>query len=92
MGKLKDEVRNGRPVGLTLERDIFLFQRVHRDGRPLGPTLDETARRILGEIDRLDTIARAFSRFAAPAEGRPAPEPTPPDAGGAFPVSTTGIP
>jgi signal transduction histidine kinase len=50
--------------------------RVHRDGRaPLGPTLDETARRILGEIDRLDTIARAFSRFGAPAEGRPPPEP-----------------
>jgi signal transduction histidine kinase len=41
----------------------------------LGPTLEETSRRILGEIDRLDTIARAFSRFGAPAEGRPAPEP-----------------
>ena len=50
--------------------------RVHRDGKPLGPTLEETARRILGEIDRLDTIARAFSRFAAPAEGRPTAEPT----------------
>ena len=33
-----------------------------------GATLHETAERILGEIDRLDTIARAFSRFAAPAE------------------------
>ena len=51
--------------------------RVHRDGRPIGATLEETSKRILGEIDRLDTIARAFSRFAAPAEGRPAPEPTP---------------
>ncbi|MGH7591394.1 MAG: hypothetical protein ACREL2_08125, partial [Gemmatimonadales bacterium] len=30
-------------------------------------TFDTTAERILGEIDRLDTIARAFSRFAAPA-------------------------
>jgi signal transduction histidine kinase len=30
--------------------------------------LEETAERILGEIDRLDTIARAFSRFAAPAD------------------------
>jgi signal transduction histidine kinase len=50
--------------------------RVQRDGRaPLGPTLEETSRRILGEIDRLDTIARAFSRFAAPREGEPAPEP-----------------
>jgi signal transduction histidine kinase len=36
-----------------------------------GTTLDETADRILGEIDRLDTIARAFSRFAAPAEAPP---------------------
>lgn len=33
-----------------------------------GATLDETAARILAEIDRLDTIARAFSRFGAPAE------------------------
>mgnify|MGYP000193045572 CR=1 FL=1 len=24
MGKLKDEIKNGRPAGLTLERDIFL--------------------------------------------------------------------
>jgi nitrogen fixation/metabolism regulation signal transduction histidine kinase len=29
-------------------------------------TLDETAARILAEIDRLDGIARAFSRFGAP--------------------------
>ncbi len=29
--------------------------------------LEQTAERILGEIDRLDTVARAFSRFAAPA-------------------------
>ena len=53
------------------------LMRVFRDGRPIGPTLEETSKRILGEIDRLDTIARAFSRFAAPAEGRPAAEPTP---------------
>lgn len=43
------------------------LRRVHRE-RPetLGPALDETAERILAEIERLDTIARAFSRFAAP--------------------------
>ena len=41
--------------------------RVHRDRRPeFDRILAETAERILGEIDRLDTIARAFSRFAAP--------------------------
>ena len=30
-------------------------------------TLEDTAERILSEIDRLDAIARAFSRFGAPA-------------------------
>ncbi len=37
-------------------------------------TLGDTARRILAEIDRLDTIARAFSRFGAPAAEQPALE------------------
>ncbi len=44
------------------------LRRVHADHRPdFDRTLEETAERILSEIDRLDTIARAFSRFAAPA-------------------------
>ncbi len=43
--------------------------RVYRDRREeFDQTLEETSARILGEIDRLDTIARAFSRFAAPAD------------------------
>jgi signal transduction histidine kinase len=37
------------------------------DRHAFDATLDETAKRILAEIDRLDTIARAFSRFASPA-------------------------
>jgi two-component system nitrogen regulation sensor histidine kinase NtrY len=42
--------------------------RVYRDQRgDFDMTLEETSERILSEIDRLDTIARAFSRFAAPA-------------------------
>ncbi len=42
--------------------------RVYRDRRgDFDTTLEETSERILSEIDRLDTIARAFSRFAAPA-------------------------
>jgi two-component system, NtrC family, nitrogen regulation sensor histidine kinase NtrY len=47
------------------------LRRVYRD-RPqeFDSTLEETSNRILGEIDRLDTIARAFSRFAAPADQR----------------------
>jgi signal transduction histidine kinase len=45
------------------------LRRVWRDRRSdFDRTLEDTAERILGEIDRLDTIARAFSRFAAPAE------------------------
>jgi nitrogen fixation/metabolism regulation signal transduction histidine kinase len=44
------------------------LRRVYRERRgEFDRTLDETADRILAEIDRLDTIARAFSRFAAPA-------------------------
>jgi signal transduction histidine kinase len=45
------------------------LQRVYRDRRDeFDQTLEETSERILGEIDRLDTIARAFSRFAAPTD------------------------
>jgi two-component system, NtrC family, nitrogen regulation sensor histidine kinase NtrY len=36
-------------------------------GRDFDAALAETAERILAEIDRLDAIARAFSRFASPA-------------------------
>jgi signal transduction histidine kinase len=44
------------------------LSRVYRERRTeFDHTLDETSARILAEIDRLDTIARAFSRFAAPA-------------------------
>jgi signal transduction histidine kinase len=47
------------------------LRRVYRERRgEFDRTLDETADRILAEIDRLDTIARAFSRFAAPADQR----------------------
>jgi signal transduction histidine kinase len=45
------------------------LRRVYRDRRPdFDHTLEDTADRMLAEIDRLDTIARAFSRFAAPAD------------------------
>jgi nitrogen fixation/metabolism regulation signal transduction histidine kinase len=44
------------------------LRRVYRDRRSdFDSTLEETADRMLAEIERLDTIARAFSRFAAPA-------------------------
>jgi signal transduction histidine kinase len=52
------------------------LRRVWRDRRgDFDSALEDTAARILGEIDRLDTIARAFSRFAAPAEGPTAQTP-----------------
>lgn len=40
--------------------------REKKEGRDFDATLAETAERILAEIDRLDAIARAFSRFASP--------------------------
>jgi signal transduction histidine kinase len=45
------------------------LQRAWRRGPAgFGNALDETGGRILGEIDRLDTIARIFSRFGEPLE------------------------
>jgi nitrogen fixation/metabolism regulation signal transduction histidine kinase len=60
------EIKNPlTPIRLGMQhlRRVYREQRSEFDG-----VLDETADRILGEIDRLDTIARAFSRFAAPAD------------------------
>jgi signal transduction histidine kinase len=59
------EIKNPlTPIRLGLQH----LRRVYRDRHPdFDRTLEETADRMLAEIDRLDTIARAFSRFAAPA-------------------------
>jgi two-component system nitrogen regulation sensor histidine kinase NtrY len=59
------EIKNPlTPMRLGLQH----LRRVYRDQRPeFDRILEETAERMLAEIDRLDTIARAFSRFAAPA-------------------------
>ena len=47
------------------------LRRVHEDGHtPIGPVLESTTERILAEIDRLDRIARSFSRFGVPASER----------------------
>lgn len=46
------------------------LQRVWRErGDQVGPALEETAPRVLAEIERLDRIARSFSRYGAPTEG-----------------------
>jgi signal transduction histidine kinase len=59
------EIKNPlTPMRLGLQH----LRRVYRDRRgDFDRTLEETAERMLAEIDRLDTIARAFSRFGAPA-------------------------
>lgn len=47
------------------------LRRVYHDGRTaIGPVLEDTTARILAEIDRLDRIARSFSRFGVPASER----------------------
>ncbi len=53
------------------------MKRAHADARPdFDAILDQNVARILAEIDRLDEIARGFSRYGtAPAERLPA-EPT----------------
>ena len=64
------EIKNPlTPIRLGVQH----LRRVRRE-RPaeFDTTFDGTAGRILAEIDRLDTIARAFSRFAAPT-GNPEP-------------------
>jgi signal transduction histidine kinase len=67
------EIKNPlTPIRLGIQH----LQRVKRGGGAGGAasfetTLQETADRILVEIDRLDGIARAFSRFGAPAAEQP---------------------
>jgi signal transduction histidine kinase len=57
------EIKNPlTPIRLGIQH----LQRVRLGGTDFEATLQETAERILAEIDRLDGIARAFSRFGAP--------------------------
>src|SRR3989442_9057792 len=59
------EIKNPlTPIRLAVQH----LQRARADGvaRDFDATLQDTAARILAEIDRLDAIARAFSRFASP--------------------------
>ena len=65
--QIAHEIKNPlTPLRLGLQH----LRRV-REERPaeFDRTFDETSGRILAEIDRLDTVARAFSRFALPADG-----------------------
>ncbi len=67
------EIKNPlTPIRLGIQH----LERVHGAGprADFDRTLRDTAQRILAEIDRLDTIARAFSRFGAPMESQAALE------------------
>jgi nitrogen fixation/metabolism regulation signal transduction histidine kinase len=55
---------------------VQLLRRAHRDARPdFGPMLETTVDRVLAEIDRLDEIARAFSRYGTAPDRRAPAEP-----------------
>ncbi|HEY0778763.1 MAG TPA: ATP-binding protein, partial [Gemmatirosa sp.] len=55
---------------------VQLLRRAYRDGRSdFGALLEANTERVLAEIDRLDEIARAFSRYGTTPAHAPAPEP-----------------
>jgi len=67
------EIKNPlTPIRLGVQH----LRRSFADGREdFGRILDENAGRILAEIDRLDEIARTFSRYGTPAEAQAPAEP-----------------
>ncbi len=71
--QIAHEIKNPlTPIRLGVQH----LRRAYRDGRgDFGATLDQNVGRILAEIDHLDEIARAFSRYGTLPEDRPAPEP-----------------
>jgi signal transduction histidine kinase len=62
--QIAHEIKNPlTPIRLGVQH----LQRARRQGRgDFDATLEQTAQQILAEIERLDAIARAFSRFGAP--------------------------
>ncbi|HYT84005.1 MAG TPA: ATP-binding protein, partial [Gemmatimonadales bacterium] len=63
------EIKNPlTPIRLGIQHLQRAREKPGGRGGEFDATLRETAARILAEIDRLDAIARAFSRFASPAE------------------------
>jgi len=68
--QIAHEIKNPlTPIRLGVQH----LKRAYGDPRgDFGHTLDRTAQQILAEIERLDSIARAFARFGAPlAESEP---------------------
>ena len=62
--QIAHEIKNPlTPIRLGIQH----LKRAYSDPRgDYGHTLDRTAQQILAEIERLDSIARAFARFGAP--------------------------
>lgn len=62
--QIAHEIKNSlTPIRLGVQH----LARAYRDRRRgFGQTLEKTVQQILAEIERLDSIARAFSRFGAP--------------------------
>ena len=70
-GQMANQVAHEIKNPLTPMRlGVQHLRRVYQDGKPIGAVLEDTTQRILSEIDRLDRIARSFSRFGAPASDR----------------------
>jgi two-component system nitrogen regulation sensor histidine kinase NtrY len=70
-GQMANQVAHEIKNPLTPMRlGVQHLRRVYHDGKPIGAVLEDTTQRILSEIDRLDRIARSFSRFGAPASDR----------------------
>src|SRR5206468_2615606 len=60
------EIKNPlTPIRLGIQH-LLRTRHAARGAKDFDLTLEETAERILAEIDRLDAIARAFARFASP--------------------------
>src|SRR5256712_12417880 len=67
------EIKNPlTPIRLGIQH-LLRTRRAARGAKDFDVTLEETAERILAEIDRLDAIARAFARFASPVSPEEAP-------------------
>ena len=64
--QIAHEIKNPlTPIKLAVQH----LRRAHADRRPdFGGILEENVEQILGEIDRLTEIARAFSRYGAPGD------------------------
>jgi nitrogen fixation/metabolism regulation signal transduction histidine kinase len=62
--QIAHEIKNPlTPIRLGIQHLVRAYRDRRRD---FGATLEKTAEQILAEIERLDAIARAFSRFGAP--------------------------